>query len=187
MTTRRDALFRCVSIWDTLFLLGEETYIMKSLVALLLIIATLILSGCSTNNAQEDNDADKITDNVSHTKEIQENITSDNKHNEESPYDEYGILYEEEISYYLSEYGTIYWDPSNEFYVLTPRNTFRQVILALAQDPFNELCLEYWDFVVEMIQLVSEEYPSAICVRNPAFSKSYLLVVVRGSIAYSAF
>lgn len=165
---------------------------MKKLISLLLIIATLFtLSACNTNDDQADNtQTDNIIDNASQeteTKDIEENITSDDQQNEERPYDEYGILYEEEISYYLSDFGSIYYDPTQEFYVLTPRDTFRQVILALAKDPFNETYLECWDLVTEIIKRVSEEYPSAICVRNPSFSSSYLLIVVMGDIGYSAF
>ena len=42
-------------------------------------------------------------------------------------------------------------------------------------------------FVVEMIQLVTEEYPSAICVSNPVNANAYLLIVVNGEVGYSEF
>ena len=147
---------------------------------------------CNTNHTLPDTKTPEIEPTETEpteteSTEAEENATSNDEQNEDRTYDKYGILYEEEISYYLSDYGSIYWDPTEEFYVLTPRDTFRQVILGLVQDPFNEKYLKYWDLVTELIQLVSKEYPSAICVRNPANSKSYLLIVVRGDIGYSAF
>lgn len=103
------------------------------------------------------------------------------------PYDEHGILYEDELKYYLGEFGSIYWDATKEYYVLKPRDTYRTVILGLVENPFNETYLEYWDLVVEMIQLVTEEFPAAVCVSNPANPQSFLLIVVMGDVGYTAF
>ena len=156
---------------------------MKKLTSLLLTFAMIFtMVACNTNHTLL-----KTKTPETEPPKTEENTTSNGEQNEDRTYDTYGILYEEEISYYLSDYGSIYWDPTEEFYVLTPRDTFRQVILGLVQDPFNETYLKYWDLVAEIIQLVSEEYPSSICVRNPANSKSYLLIVVMGDIGYSAF
>ena len=140
------------------------------------------LFACNTNNNPTDN-----TSPETETPETEENTVSNEEQKEERPYDKYGILYEEEISYCLSDYGLVYWHPTQEFYVLTPRGTFRQVILGLAKDSFNETYLEYWDFVTEVIRFVSREYPSAICVANPANSNSYLSVIVMGDIGYLEF
>ena len=166
---------------------------MKKLTALILIVAILFaLIACNTNDDPADNTLSEFETSETEppkpeTPEPEETTVSNDKQNEERPYDKYGILYEEEIKYYLSEYGSIYWDPTQEFYVLTPRDTFRQVILGLVKDPFDKTYLEYWDLITEIIKLVSDEYPSAICVRNPANSSSYLLIIVMGDVGYSAF
>ena len=161
---------------------------MKKLIALLLIVTMLLaLFACNTNDDLTDHSPYDTETPKTEENKTEENTASNDEQNKERPYDKYGTLYEEEINYYLSDYGSIYWDPTQEFYVLTPRDKFRQVILGLVQDPFNKTYLEYWDLVTEIIQLVSEEYPSAICVRNPANSQSYLLIVAMGDIGYSVF
>lgn len=160
---------------------------MKKLVSLLLIIITIfVLASCNiSDDLPNSTRAENTTSNSHQENETQE--TTDNAiSNDKLPYDEYG-LYEEKISDLLNDLGTIYWDSVKEYYVLTPRDTFRQVILAIVKDPFNEMYLDYWDKATNLIRVVSEAYPSAICVRNPASSSSYLFIVVMGEIGYDAF
>ena len=102
------------------------------------------------------------------------------------PYDESG-LYEKEITERLSEFGSVYWDVQNNSYVLKPRNALREAIIGLVIDPLSEEYIEYWDFAVETIREVTEKYPCTVCMANPVNADAYLLVVVIGTIGYSAF
>ena len=162
---------------------------MKRILLLMLVFAiTVSFVGCFNKNISpttpEDTSGSKIveTDAISTDSTAQE--TSETK---ERPYDKNGTLYEEELTLYLSDLGSIYWDVTEEYYVLKPRDTFRQVILGLVKDPFNTKYMEFWDACVKMIQVVTEYFPSAVCVSNPANPKSYLLVVYKGEVGYSAF
>ena len=103
------------------------------------------------------------------------------------PYDKKGTLYQDELEAILGEHGTIYWNVTEEYYVLNPRDTYRKAIYGLVADPFNATYTKYWDLVAELIKLVTLEYPSAVCVSNPANPNSTLLIVVMGEVGYSAF
>lgn len=183
--------FSVRSHWGALFyfhiLLEGRKHLMKKLVSLLLIIITIfVLASCNISDDLPNSTQTENTTSNSHQENETQETTNNAISNDKLPYDEYG-LYEEKISDLLNDLGTIYWDPIKEYYVLTPRDTFRQVILAIVKDPFNEMYLDYWDKATNLIRVVSEAYPSAICVRNPASSSSYLFIVVMGEIGYDAF
>ena len=118
---------------------------------------------------------------------LTEETTELQSNQEDYPYDKDGTLYIDILQYYLSDFGYVYWDVNKEYYVLKPRDTYRQVILGLVEYPFNETYLEYWDLVTEMIQMLTEQFPCAVCVANPANPNAYLLIVVIGEVGYTAF
>ncbi len=111
---------------------------------------------------------------------------SDYTKTDKLPYDEQG-LYEDELTYYLGEFGSIYWDTKNNAYILKPRNTLREAIIGLVIDPLNEEYIEYWDYVVETVKYATEIYPCTVCIANPVNADAYILVVVIGTIGYSVF
>ena len=144
---------------------------------------TLFLYACDTSNG---NTAYETLKNGSQAKnESQEDMQS-NSFDHIRPYDVYGILYEDDIRSCLSDYGILYWDEKQESYVLKPRGEFRKAIISLSTNPLDDTSLEYWDFVAEIIRLVSEECPSEICVANPIAS-SYIFISIMGTVCYSAF
>lgn len=149
---------------------------MKRLVLLLLIFAiTISLNGCHGEGASK-------TDSRGAHQESTSSESSD-----DLSYDKEGILYGDILNELLKDYGTIYWNVDEGFYVLKPRNTYRQAILGLVADPFDETYMKYWDGVAEIIKLVTKEFPSAICVSNPVNANNYLLIVIIGEIAYTVF
>jgi len=144
---------------------------------------TLFLYACDTSNG---NTAYETLKNGSQAKnEPQEDMQS-NSFDHIRPYDVYGILYEDDIRSCLSDYGTLYWDDTQESYVLNPRGEFRKTIISFTVNPLDDTLLEFWDFVTEIIRLVSNEYPSSICVANPVAS-SYIFISIMGNVCYSAF
>ena len=118
----------------------------KIIIAALVSLLTIVLCTCDIGTPPTSNEITKAEQNKSNEinqsdstiewSESQLNTQSDNV-TDLPPYAGEGRLYEEEIVYYLGDFGNIYWDAINEYYVLNPRDTFRQEILGFAEDPFD--------------------------------------------------
>ncbi len=174
---------------------------MRKFISLLTVLAILFsFSGCDKNNRNNhrDDDEDYVfsegdeqkANPLRTTRSLRTTKTTATPTKTTSsvrPYDKNGTLYQDELADALSDYGTVYWNYSEEYYVLNPRDTYRKVIYGLVADPFNSTYTDYWDLVSIWLQYVTLEYPSAICVANPANPNAVLLIVVMGEVGYSIF
>lgn len=178
---------------------------MRKLVSFVMVLAILFsFSGCDKNSSASHRDKDekysfskkdeqkasrssKTLRTIHSSRTTKSTSTATKTTSSARPYDKNGTLYQDELEDALSDYGTIYWNYSEEYYVLNPRDTYRKVIYGLVADPFDSTYTDYWDLVTIWLQYVTLEYPSAVCVANPANPNAVLLIVVMGDVGYSVF
>ncbi len=160
----KGAFFSLCLFIGTHFLLSRRKKIMRKILSLFFIIITLLsLVSCYPINSTE----------------------LPKEETDEYPFDANGTFYKEDISEELADYGYIYWDASEKYYVLKPRNDYREAIMDLLLN--NSEYIKYWDLVAERIRVVTEDYPSSICVVHPNYSDYVLFAAMSGEVRYSKF